>query len=777
MTFDQFFHQATKFEAKPYPYQGRLAGQPWPGILNIPTGMGKTASIILSWLYKRLHDDPKTPRRLVYCLPMRVLVEQTATVAEKWIKNLVDGGAIPLSRRPSIGVLMGGMLADDWDIYPDEDAILIGTQDQLLSRALNRGYSMSRFRWPVHFGLLNNDCLWVMDEVQLMGNGLATSAQLQAFRNEMGTIRPVHSVWMSATLQRNWLETIDFAPVAQSLLEFNLNSDDLMEPSLKRRFEASKPLERVDCPAGDYKMLAKLIMEKHKQGTRTLAVVNTIRRAMDLYNAVKAEKPEALLALVHSRFRPKDRLKALQSLLANPDEKGTICISTQVVEAGVDVSATTLFTDLAPWPSLVQRFGRCNRDGRVSNPNVICIELDLGKKGTALPYDEKELENAFSLLQGLTDVGPKCLPPFQAAADYKHVLRRKDVIELFDTTPDLAGADIDVSRFIREADDHDVQVFWRDIPDEGPSEVEPGPSRDELCSVSVNDLRAVKNLRKWRWDYLERKWVVPDAIYPGLTLMLRNVDGCYSAEMGWTGDRKNMPELLDMARTMEEANDDDYYSQAKWQTLADHNDAVVRELEKFLRRCPISHGAWADSIRLAARWHDAGKAHPVFQKAMLGDPPEADPSITWGKTGRKGITYERVGFRHELASALAMLQNGWPDLAAYLVAAHHGKVRLSIRSLPHEKVPGNASLRFARGIWEGDTLPQTHLGNGYTLSPTVLDLSYMEFGEGVKGPSWLARMLALLDDSKLGPFRLAYLESLLRIADWRASSKEGIADE
>jgi hypothetical protein len=52
---------------------------------------------------------------------------------------------------------------------------LIGTQEMLLSRALNRGYGMSRARWPIHFGLLNNDCLWVMDETQLMGSGLWTS--------------------------------------------------------------------------------------------------------------------------------------------------------------------------------------------------------------------------------------------------------------------------------------------------------------------------------------------------------------------------------------------------------------------------------------------------------------------------------------------------------------------------------------------------------------------------------------------------------------------------
>ena len=75
---------------------------------------------------------------------------------------------------------MGGEEPDDWDRHPEADVILVGTQDLPLSRALNRGYAMSRYRWPLEFGLLNNDCLWVFDEVQLMGDALATSTQLQA---------------------------------------------------------------------------------------------------------------------------------------------------------------------------------------------------------------------------------------------------------------------------------------------------------------------------------------------------------------------------------------------------------------------------------------------------------------------------------------------------------------------------------------------------------------------------------------------------------------------
>ena len=113
--------------------------------------------------------------------------------------------------------------------------------------------------------------------------------------------------------------------------------------------------------------------------------------------------------------------------------------------------------------------------------------------------------------------------------------------------------------------------------------------------------------------------------------------------------------------------------------------------------------------------------------------------------------------------------HGQADLVAYLAAAHHGKVRLSIRSLPHEKRPDNPDARFARGVWDGDLIQQADLGGGVMVPATPIDLSFMDLGEGPRGASWLARMLALRDREDLGPFRLAFLEALVRVADWRAS--------
>ena len=109
---------------------------------------------------------------------MRTLVRQTVERLDQYFEALKQKRSLEVS----VYQLMGGAVDEGWARWPDKPWVLVGTQDQLLSRALNRGYAMSRFEWPVHFGLLNNDCRWVIDEVQLMGPGLWTTAQLDWMR-------------------------------------------------------------------------------------------------------------------------------------------------------------------------------------------------------------------------------------------------------------------------------------------------------------------------------------------------------------------------------------------------------------------------------------------------------------------------------------------------------------------------------------------------------------------------------------------------------------------
>src|SRR5699024_3615229 len=103
-----------------------------------------------------------------------------------------------------------------------------------------------------------------------------------------------------------------------------------------------------------------------------------------------------------------------------------------------------------------------------------------------------------------------------------------------------------------------------------------------------------------------------------------------------------------------------------------------------------------------------------------------------------------------------------------LIAAHHGKVRMSLRAMPGENASPDVR-RFARGVHEGDTLPALDF-DGERSTALTLKLGLMELGEGEQGASWTERTLNLLDHH--GPFRLAWLETLVRLADWRASAAE-----
>lgn len=845
MKLDEFFKKATGDE--PFPFQRRFAQEPLlPQLVHVPTGLGKTAMALVGWLWRRFAAEGErksaTPRRLVYCLPMRVLVEQTRDNVVLWLHNLrlLAGKAefedqngskrlrcytldLDAPRKVAVHILMGGEDEEDWDIHPERDAIIIGTQDMLLSRALNRGYAASRSRWPMQFGLLHTDCLWVFDEIQLMGSGLATTAQIEALRHLLGSKdgHGCRSVWMSATMQPEWLKTVDFKDRVNDLHRLGLDDDDHKNGVVKQRWTAGKRLKEASAKMGDMAALAKEIRQAHKPGTRTIVVVNAVKRACELHDSLNNASSEApastrkgsrkkglpattesdeagaskpRIVLLHSRFRPPDRKERVAEALADPPDDGTIIVSTQVIEAGVDVSATTLFTELAPWASLVQRFGRCNRRGE-ENEHVSVCWIDVPDKKAdaqkvAAPYELDDLKAAAEELRKLRDVGPKSLPDVELRFEHTHVIRRKDLIDLFDTTPDLAGNDIDIDRFVREVEDSDVRVFWRAW--DRPKGYEPPPRREELCPARVSEFRDFAKKRSGqvrRWNFLDESWEKVGAakIMPGQVFLVHADTGGYSTERGWNATSRTRvePVALPEGATNEtpDATDDDRLSRVGvWQTIAGHTDEVCRETDTIVDALPLDDAQRA-ALRIAARWHDTGKQHDVFQRSLPNGIPDA--TKIWAKAAGQWKRYERRQFRHELASALAVLlasedliPNGQRDLVAYLVAAHHGKVRLSIRSLPNEMRPSprtddfGRDRRFARGVWDGDVLPATDLGGGITAPAVTLSLEPIELGlceqpPFAGQPSWAERMNRLRD--ALGPFRLAYLEAILRAADWRAS--------
>jgi CRISPR-associated endonuclease/helicase Cas3 len=774
MNFNEFFRSAAG--TAPYAYQSAFAAAPTlPDLLEAPTGSGKTATAVLGWLWRRLHGTSEqraeAGRRLVFCLPMRTLVEQTERAARKWRENLGLGEAV------GVHTLLGGAVDDDWQDHPERDAILIGTQDQLLSRALMRGYAMSRYLWPIHFALLNNDCVWVMDEVQLMGVGASTAAQLQAFRERLQVAGSAKTVWMTATLAEGRLRTIDVRR------DFVRQRFVAAEPALKERLNAKKTLTKAASPArkkGLLGELAKEIAAAHEPRTLTLVVVNRVERAQELRMLLAKSGSIERVALVHSRFRPGDR-RRIQDAALNGSFQGVL-VATQAIEAGVDLSAKTLFTELAPWPSLVQRFGRLNRAGEHPDSRAVWIDFDTDDEGLCLPYEGSLLVTARERLTQLHDVSPNLLAavPKDPEEPALPVLRRKDLLELFDTEPDLAGHDIDVARYIRATDDRDVQVAWRELGKDPPPDDAPDLHRDELCSVPFYDLdKLAKEYKIWRFDSLRKKWTKVERLFPGLAVVVDVSVGGYNGETGFTRDKNDKPRSLEGLGSVPDYDEADRlaYGAADYVTMQMHAEDTALEMTTLLDHLGVLTAAFADRAMMvdAARWHDTGKVHPAFQTMLTANLPPDDLRRNggpWAKSdGKYRARNPRRFFRHELASALAWLAEGKSDLGGFVVAAHHGKVRLSLRARPGEEPPpdGEGRRRFAHGVHDGDVLPTVDLGGGVVVPEQTLSLACMELGGGGQGASWSDRMLRLLEE--LGPFRLAYVELLVRIADWRASEK------
>ena len=812
MNYDDFFRTATGGQFGPYAFQRAFAtAEHLPDLLRAPTGSGKTATAVLGWWWRRKLAPEglrlTTPRRLVFCLPMRSLVTQTVDAIAEWGANLAAAG---LDVGVSTHALLGGGVDQTWEIEPERDLVLVGTQDQLLSRALNRGYAMSRYRWSVHFGLLNNDALWVMDEVQLMGVGLSTSAQLQAFGH--ATYGPRHTVWMSATLAEGRLDTVNHD--VSGLRRLELSEEDRSHPQLSRRLSATKHVEQLpdvfDKKVASYaKQLAPSVLDAHRtNGGRTLVVMNQVDRAVALTRTLRASAPDMPVYVIHSRFRPAERRAVQAEALDAPN---AIVVATQTIEAGVDLSSRTLFTELASWSSLVQRFGRCNRAGEyVDGASIHWIDLPDDEK-LALPYTPDELAIARKQLAAIpdSDAAPDSLPSDPGPhAPVGPVLRRRDLADLFDTAADLSGFDVDVSRYIRDTGAPDVQVAWRSWegsskgakPDDGASR---RLERDELCRVPLHRFEKLYGRRKagWVWDPLHRPaggrrtgaWIRASRVKPGDLVLLPITAGGYHADetypqrsLGFTGDAKDrpsdLPEPEGPLHTPEsDEGEPDSLLPAGWVTLRDHS-LDVRGRAEELAAALFEDIPWASVIQ-AAHWHDLGKVHPAWQE-MIRSRTEAPEEILAKRPVDAPRTQRlaRRFYRHELASALAYLAHGdGDDLVAFLIAAHHGKVRTAIRSRPEEQPTRDAlqdsawnaeSGRVALGVYDGETLPAADLGAGLETRAVPLDLECMALG--APGGSWIERVASLLDE--YGPYRLAYLEALVRIADWRASSAPTLHD-
>lgn len=778
--FEEFFRRATG--NPPHGYQARLARDGLPEVIQAPTGAGKTG-VILAWLWRRLQPDPgATPRRLVFALPQRTLVEQVAGQAQRWLENLGLTGQVALH------VVMGGAgeTQRQWRLGMHQPAIVVGTVDSLVSKALNRGYGIGRASYPIDFALVTNGAHWVIDEIQLCPEATTTLRQLAAFTAGFGTAEPFGLTCMSATIPDDLLGTVDNPAPAQGRTVSIEPAERVGD--LAARLTGQRTVRRLAAEPADYPRIAAAIRDRHRPGTLTLAVLNTVDAARQVFAGLRDQPVPC--TLLHSRFRGMERERLIQEITAEPGDEGRIVVATQVVEAGIDLNAAVLFTEAAPWPSVVQRAGRCNRTGRVENSELWWLP-----PGKPAPYPEADVEASAAELARLEDqpVTSENLLGRQVAVTSIQVatLRRPDLVGLFDTAPDLSGADIDIAPYVRDADDLDVQLAWAtwESAAEGvapPAEAR-APGAEWRCRVPLGQLAELlkQGISVWRLDQAAGGWarVTRDArARPGEVLVMSAHDGRYDQRSGFDPAVRTpvpgCPELvspLDPATGAEDSFRDDSASlDQDWLSLEQHSEDVREQVTALLAALrPDLPPAAAQAAIAAAYAHDAGKWHPIWQDALckLATPDRADEiqaKRPWAKsTGTGRLRFEGdVKFRHELASLLLLDgplhglldELADEDLARYLVLAHHGKLRVQVRE------PTDATPEVLLGLRQHkvEAVPPLLGQPGGELK---VDLEQFSLG-GAR--SWTRTALGLRD--RYGPFVLAYLETIVRIADWRASA-------
>lgn len=395
------FHAAVHGGKQPFAWQQRLLEQivqemRWPGVLDLPTGAGKTTCIDIALFALALEadspmDERWCPRRIAMVVDRRIVVDQVAERGRKLLRALITSAnevVAEVARRlrsftsageEPLGVftLRGGMPKDDgWARTPDQPLVIASTVDQVGSRILMQGYGVSQGMKPVHAGLLANDTLLLLDEVHLSEPFRQTLEQLAYLRarfSESGVNPRFSYTFLSAT------------PGAEKEPPFALLDDEKkLESPLGPRLHASKPVRLVEvqerseleraCVDG-----AKALLDHHQ----TIAVVvNRVASASKIAKQLmETLGSDAIVTLLTGRMRPLDRDDVLRELRPavqtgrerTDDGPKRVIVGTQCIEAGADFDFDALVTEAASLDSLRQRFGRVDRLGMYGKPDGIIV--------------------------------------------------------------------------------------------------------------------------------------------------------------------------------------------------------------------------------------------------------------------------------------------------------------------------------------------------------------------------------------------------------------------
>lgn len=394
-----------------FPWQMEILGRFLRGeklqALDIPTGLGKTATMAV-WLVARALGAP-LPRRLVYVVDRRAVVDQATEVAESlraWVANEPGvADALGLGGRPLPISTLRGQHIDNraWLADPSSPAIVIGTVDMVGSRLLFSGYGVSPKMRPYHAGLLGADTLVVLDEAHLVPAFEDLLRQVERGADSFGpsesSLRDLVPEFKLLSLSATGRQTD-----ATTLV---LSDADRSNPIVKKRLTAKKALSIVDLGnnADDVEeatkkskgprlagVLATQAWEVTTQGSaqvRCLVFCNARKDAAAVAAELRslarsATAPEPTIELFVGGRRVKERTQARNALarlgfLAGAAvnlERSAFLIATSAGEVGVDLDADHMVCDLVAWERMVQRLGRVNRRGDGDAKVVVVIDRE-----------------------------------------------------------------------------------------------------------------------------------------------------------------------------------------------------------------------------------------------------------------------------------------------------------------------------------------------------------------------------------------------------------------
>lgn len=347
---------------------GKALQAPGTYSLTVPTGGGKTLSSLAFALEHAVHHGK---RRVIYATPYTSIIEQTANVFREVFAPLGDDVVIEhhsnVESDPESETARSRLACENWDA-----PLIVTTNVQLFESLFARRTSRCR--------KLHNliDSVIVLDEAQLL---------------PVEFLQPVIDVLRY--LIKDFGVTVVLCTATQPVLDASGSADPTRGISrgigkvteiiddVPALYEALERV-RVKLPASletprDWPELADEIM----QHEAVLSIVSRRADARELYGLIKARANEGcwhLSALMCAQHRS-DTIEAIKQALSGRRaaiEAGTKAapvrvVSTQLVEAGVDLDFPTVYRALAGLDSIAQAAGRCNREGRLPEPGEVHV--------------------------------------------------------------------------------------------------------------------------------------------------------------------------------------------------------------------------------------------------------------------------------------------------------------------------------------------------------------------------------------------------------------------